>query len=129
MLEDAGDDFSCADYSVNNVLWFDALEEDWGAETIVGYRGEDAVNALATKLDADPDSEEYKAAYKLVWRLLTKSSMQKITHGKNLTKTPAWGLIWDEKGNESKDMNLGLLPSYFDTGRCALSRQEKVSCM
>ncbi|KAH8766225.1 hypothetical protein BGZ57DRAFT_827523 [Hyaloscypha finlandica] len=107
MLEDAGDGFSCADYSVNNILWFDALEEDWGAETIVGYRGEDAVNALATKLDADPDSEEYKTAYKLVWRLLTKSSMQKITHGKNLTKTPAWGLIWDEKGNESKDIEPG----------------------
>jgi hypothetical protein len=107
MLEDAGDGFSCADYSVNNILWFDALEEDWGAETIVGYRGEDAANALATKLDADPDSEEYKTAYKLVWRLLTKSSMQKITHGKNLTKTPAWGLIWDEKGNESKDIEAG----------------------
>lgn len=107
MLEDAGDGFSCADYSVNNILWFDAREEDWGAETIVGYRGEDAANALATKLDADPDSEEYKTAYKLVWRLLTKSSMQKITHGKNLTKTPAWGLIWDEKGNESKDIEPG----------------------
>jgi hypothetical protein len=107
MLEDAGDGFSCADYSVNNILWFDALEEDWGAETIVGYRGEDATNALATKLDADPASEEYKTAYKLVWRLLTKSSMQKITHGKNLTKTPAWGLIWDEKGNEGKDIEPG----------------------
>jgi hypothetical protein len=33
--------------------------------------------------------------------------MQKITHGKNLTKTPAWGLIWDEKGNESKDIEPG----------------------
>jgi Capsular polysaccharide synthesis protein len=106
-LEDAGDGFSCADYSVNNILWFDALEEDWGAETVVGYRGDDAVNALATKLDADPDSEEYQLAYKLVWRLLTKSSMQKITHGKHLTKTPAWGLIWDEKGNESKDIEPG----------------------
>jgi hypothetical protein len=107
MLEDAGDGFSGAEYAVNNILWFDALEEDWGAETVVGYRGEDAVNALATKLEADPESVEYKVAFKLVWRLLTKSSMQKITHGKNLTKTPAWGLIWDEKDNGNKDNEPG----------------------
>lgn len=107
MLEDVGDGFSGADYAVQNVLWFDALEEDWAAETVVGYRGDDAVNALSTKLDADPESEEYKTAYELVWRLLTKSSMQKITHGKNLTKTPAWGRIWDEKGNEERDIEPG----------------------
>ena len=107
MLEEAGDGFSGVDYALTNILWFDALQEDWGAEAIVGYRGKEAVDALAVRLDADPDSEEFKTAYKLVWRMLTKSSMQKITHGKNLTKTPAWGLIWDEKGNEEKDIEPG----------------------
>jgi hypothetical protein len=107
ILEDAGDGFSSADYAINNILWFDALQEDWGAETVVGYRGKEVVEALATKLDADPNSEEYKTACKLVWRMLTKSSMQKITHGKNLTKTPAWGLLWDAEGNENADIAPG----------------------
>jgi Capsular polysaccharide synthesis protein len=125
MLEDAGDSFSCADYAVENILWFDALEEDWGAETVVGYRGEDAVNALATRLNADPESEEYKTAYKLVWRLLTKSSMQKITHGKHLTKTPAWGLIWDEKGNEEKDIEPGTFAELLRYGTLNLEQTRK----
>ncbi|KAE9374131.1 hypothetical protein N431DRAFT_371537 [Stipitochalara longipes BDJ] len=125
MLEDAGDGFSSADYAIHNILWFDSLQEDWGAETVVGYRGEDAVNALATKLDADPDSEEYKTAYKLVWRLLTKSSMQKITHGKHLTKTPAWGLIWDEKGNENKDIDPGTFAELLRYGTTHFEQTRK----
>ncbi|PMD42994.1 hypothetical protein L207DRAFT_454792 [Hyaloscypha variabilis F] len=125
MLEEAGDGFSCADYATENILWFDALEEDWGAETVVGYRGEDAVNALATKLDADPESEEYKIAYKLTWRMLTKSSMQKITHGKHLTKTPAWGLIWDEKENEKKDIEPGTFAELLRYGTTHLEQTRK----
>ncbi|KAL4894407.1 hypothetical protein BDV59DRAFT_11015 [Aspergillus ambiguus] len=107
MLEDAGDGFSCADYAQQNVLWFDVLEENWGFETEIGFKGEDAFNALATRMDADPESVEYKKAYKMVWRFLTKSSMQKITHGKNLTKTPALGLLWDMPENEGKDAEPG----------------------
>jgi hypothetical protein len=33
--------------------------------------------------------------------------MQKITHGKNLTKTPALGSIWDLPENEGKDVEPG----------------------
>ena len=107
MLEDAGDGFSCADYAQKNIYWFDALEEDWGAETVVGYQGQPFFDALATTLDEDPESERYKTAYKLVWRILTNSSMQKITHGKNLTKTPALGLLWDLPENLNKDSKEG----------------------
>lgn len=107
MLEDAGDGFSCTDYAKDHILWFDSLEEDWGAETVVGFRGKEFFDALAMKLSADTNSKEYKTAYKLVWRLLTRSSMQKITHGKHLTKTPALGLLWDEDENEGKDNELG----------------------
>lgn len=107
MLEDAGDGFSCADYERDQILWFDVLEEDWAAETVVGFRGQELFDALATKRDIDPESENYKTAYKLVWRLLTGSSMQKISHGKHLTKTPALGLLWDMKENESKDIEPG----------------------
>ena len=41
----------------------------WSADTVVGYRGENPVSALSSKLDTDPDSEAYRTVYKLVWRL------------------------------------------------------------
>ncbi|KIX03860.1 uncharacterized protein Z518_07413 [Rhinocladiella mackenziei CBS 650.93] len=107
MLEDAGDGFSGVDYWQRHVLPFSALHECWRAEKTIGFGGPLLFNALATKLDADPNSEEYKTAYKLVWQLLTKSSLQKITHGKNLTLTPACGALWEEEGNENKDHEPG----------------------
>ncbi|KAH6722724.1 hypothetical protein BKA61DRAFT_507564 [Leptodontidium sp. MPI-SDFR-AT-0119] len=101
--------FNGREYAAKNILLFDALDEDWGAETVVGFQGQSLFDALATKFgpDADQESEEYKLAYKNAWRILTKSSMQKITHGKNLTKTPALGILWDQKENEGKDVEPG----------------------
>jgi hypothetical protein len=125
MLEDAGDGFSRADYAQEHILWFDVLEEDWGAETVVGFRGQESFDALATKRDADPNTEEYKTAYKLVWRLLTRSSMQKITHGKNLTKTPALGLLWDMKENEGKDIEPGTFAELLRHGSIHLEQNRK----
>ncbi|PGH02660.1 hypothetical protein GX51_04543 [Blastomyces parvus] len=95
-LEDAGDGFSCADYAMNNILWFDALKEDWALEPIVGFPGPNAFEALSRRLDADPESEEYKTAYKAVWRVLTRSSMQKVSHSKKLAPKPGLGYYWDE---------------------------------
>ncbi|KAF3931987.1 hypothetical protein ABW20_dc0102741 [Dactylellina cionopaga] len=96
-----------AQYAKDHIFWYDVLDENFGAETVIGFTGQPLFDALATKLDTDPNSEEYKIAYKLVWRLLTKSSMQKITHGKNLTKTPALGLLWDREENKDKDREPG----------------------
>ncbi|KKZ61513.1 hypothetical protein EMCG_00592 [[Emmonsia] crescens] len=100
-LEDAGDGFSCADYAVDHILWYNSLNENWPAETVVGFGGQNVFNTLCTRLDADPESEEYKAAYKVVWRALTRSCMQKVSRSKQLTKTPALGYLWDE--NDSAD--------------------------
>ncbi|KAL5044719.1 hypothetical protein BDW71DRAFT_215553 [Aspergillus fruticulosus] len=107
MLEDAGDGLSCADYAVNNILWFDVLAENWGIEEKAGFRGEDVFKVLATRTDADPESGEYKKAHEVVWHFLAQCSMQKITHGKNLTKTPALGLLWDLEENQGKDIEPG----------------------
>ncbi|KAJ9500934.1 hypothetical protein H2202_003492 [Exophiala xenobiotica] len=107
MLEDAGDGFSGVDYWMKRVLLFDSLQESWGAEATVGFGGPKLCNALATKLDAPKDSEEYKTGYNLVWRLLSASTLQKITHGKNLTVTPSLGVIWEEPGNQNKDHEPG----------------------
>jgi hypothetical protein len=125
MLEDPNDGFNGADYFGEKILLFDSLAEDWGAEATVGFPGQDLFNFLATKRDADPGSEEeYKLAYKATWRLLTKSSMQKITHGKALTKSPALGILWDREENEGKDVEPGTFAEllrygsvYYEQGR------------
>ena len=68
---------------------------------------------FSMKRDADPDSEDYKEAYNLVWRLLTKSSLQKITHGKNLTNSVHLGVFWDEnKGTDAEPGTFGELFRY-----------------
>ena len=39
LLEDVGDGFSGVDYWTNKVLLWDGLEETWGAETTLGFKG------------------------------------------------------------------------------------------
>ncbi len=107
MLENARDGFNATEYWLNKILIFDVLQENWAAEATIGFGGPLLLDALATRLDAPKESEEYKTAYKLVWRLLTESTMQKITHGKNLTHTPSVGVLWEQPGNESKDHEVG----------------------
>jgi hypothetical protein len=108
MLEDAGDGFSCTDYWQNHVLCIDVME-NWGAETVVGFAsgGKGIFELLTMKRDDNTSSDQYKKAEEMVWRMLTRSSMQKITHGKGLTNTVALGVIWDMKENEGKDREPG----------------------
>ncbi|KAF2668757.1 hypothetical protein BT63DRAFT_284886 [Microthyrium microscopicum] len=127
-LEDAGDGFSGAEYQRDHILWYDTLPENWSAETVVGYTGQALFDALSTRTDIDPDTEEYKTAYKLVWRMLTTASMQKITHGKNLTKTPALGLLWDEKENEGKDNAPGTFAELLRLGsRYSFQKRQSIA--
>lgn len=116
MLEDPHDGFDGRSYYAEKVLLFDSLTEDWSAEDTVGFQGQALFDVLATKLDTDPTSKEYQLAYKAIWRLLTKASMQKITHGKGLTKTPALGVLWDMKENEGKDIEPGTFASLLRYG-------------
>ena len=107
MLENTGRGFSGVKYWCEKVLVFDALQECWGAEATIGWPGHVLFDALSAKVDGDRDSQAWKNGYEVVWRLLTRSSLQKVTHGKNLTKTPAIGLLWDQEGNEEKDCEQG----------------------
>ena len=116
MLENASDGFNATEYWLHNVLIFDVLEENWAAEATIGFGGPVLLEALSTKLDAPKDSEQYKTAYRLVWRLLTDSTMQKITHGKNLTLTPAAGVLWEMPGNGDKDHEPGTFAELFRYG-------------
>ena len=107
MLEDVGDGFSGVDYWTKKILIWDVLPENWGGEATLGFpgSGQRMYDLFSMKYGADPESEEYKAAYDLTWRLLTKSCMQKITHGKHLTNSIHLGVLWDE--NEGKDCEPG----------------------
>lgn len=112
-LQDAGDGFSCVDYWQTHIFGFHVREENWGGETIVGFAGSGRkmYDLLSLRVAAandgakDTDSQEYKEAYKLVWRILTRSSMQKITHGKDLTYSVHLGTLWDE--NPGRDCGVG----------------------
>ena len=56
------------------------------------------------KIETDPKQKE---AYALVWRLLTKSSVQKITGGKGLTHSKNLGALLDDPVNAGKDCGEG----------------------
>ncbi|PSN60759.1 hypothetical protein BS50DRAFT_578937 [Corynespora cassiicola Philippines] len=102
-LKEPNGGFDGADYYSKKILLFDSLEEDWAAEKTIGYSGVDLFKVFTTRRDADPESEDYKKAYAATWRMLTKSAMQKITHGKGLTHTPHCGALLDLTENEGKD--------------------------
>ncbi|KAK7022314.1 capsule polysaccharide biosynthesis [Favolaschia claudopus] len=98
-LEDAGDGFSCADYWEKHIMCLDVFEENWGAES-----GHQVLDAFNVKVDTDDKSSElYKQAEKMVWRMLAGASFQKVAHGKELTKEPTLGVLWDLPENEGKD--------------------------
>jgi hypothetical protein len=77
------------------------------AEQIVGYKGEDLFKVFTRKRDSDVESEQYKIAERTAWRLLTDSTMQKITHGKELTHTLQCGALMDLPENEGMDAEPG----------------------
>jgi hypothetical protein len=106
-LQEPDGGFDGVDYWAKKVLLIDVGSEDWAAEQIIGYNGEDLFRVFTTKMDADRESEKYKTAEKTVWRLLTKSTMQKIAHGKGLTYSVSCGILLDLPENEGKDQEAG----------------------
>lgn len=108
LLKEPGPDgFDGPAYYARHVLVFDALREDWAAEMTVGFRGEDMFRVFTTRRDGDPQSEEFQRAYKCAWRLVTQSSLQKITHGKGLTHDMHAGALLDLEENQGKDCEEG----------------------
>lgn len=97
--------FNCCDYWEKHVLIWDALTEHWAAELLTNRIGPHPriMELLATRRDTDPDSEDYKEAYKLTWRLLTKSSLMKVTSAQGMTITPHLGALWSLPENLDKD--------------------------
>ncbi|KAF9875399.1 capsule polysaccharide biosynthesis protein [Colletotrichum karsti] len=117
--------FDGAGYYSKHVLLFDALWEDWPAEALIGWNGEELFDLLATRLDADPESEAYQKAYKTVWYLITSSTMQKVTRTGGLTSTKSLGELWDMKENEEKDREPGTFAELMRYGAAHFRHNQK----
>jgi hypothetical protein len=114
-LQEPNGGFDGVDYYTKHVLCFDALSEIWAAEKTIGFDGNDLHEVFTTRRDADPESKEYKKAYEATWRLLTESSLQKITHGKNLTTDIHCGVLLDQQ--EGSDCAPGTFGELLRYGR------------
>lgn len=98
LLEDAGEGFNATEYWANKVLLWDGLEETWGAETTLGFKGcgRRMFDIFSLPIDSDTTSKTYQDAMRLTWRLLSRSSMQKVFRGKGLTHDMELGELWDD---------------------------------
>ena len=109
LTKDEGNGFVPQQHWNNKVLIFDALEECWAAEATLGFKGcyQKMFDLLKLPLDADQSSFRYYEAQKLVWRLLTEASSQKVVYGKHLTHDKNSGELWDDPANEGSDCGIG----------------------
>ena len=102
-VEDAGDGFNTAAYYEQHVMVLDGLQECFAAESLVGFKGQTTFDLLALPLDTDPQSPEYKSASELVWRLLTRSSIQKVYRSGGMLKDQPLGILWDQPEHATQD--------------------------
>ncbi|USW59771.1 Putative afumC-like glycosyltransferase, nucleotide-diphospho-sugar transferase [Septoria linicola] len=105
MIEEPDGGFNGRSYYREHVMLFDAMTETSPERLLPNFDAGDFLRVLGTKLDADPQSASYQTAYKLVWSILTRSSMQKVAHAKQMTRTPQLGIYLDQKENENLDVD------------------------
>jgi hypothetical protein len=124
---DPSDGFSPAEYWLKSVMPMDAFKEAWRAETVFGFDlgGQAKLDALSTRLDADKNSEEYKAAHKVIWLILAESSMQKISHGKGLSHSVQLGTMLDMPENADKDHEEGTFAELLRYGTLHFRQKRK----
>lgn len=98
--------FDCMDYWNKHGLVWDCLKEDWPAEYQLGglpLACPKFFEVLSTPLDADPTSEEYKEAHKLIWYILADSFFQKIYRGGKTLKRSLGNMFdADQGGHDAK---------------------------
>ena len=91
--------FSGRDYWERKVFLFEGWGETAPAGRMIGWKGQDLFDVLATPLTGPPD-ERYDKAHKVVWHMLANGAMQKIYRGSMLVN-PSLGTLWDQ--NEGAD--------------------------
>jgi hypothetical protein len=106
-LQEPNGGFNGVEHWSKKVLLWNALSENFGAETVLGFKGQDLYNVFTTRRDADPNSEEYQRAEKVTWKLLTQCMLQKVTHAKGLTHSVSCGALLDLPENKGKEAEPG----------------------
>lgn len=121
------DGFNCCKYWCNNVLVWDTLPEHWAAEQMAARIGPHPwiMERLAMRRDENVGSEDWKASYDLTWRLLTKSSLMKVTSGHGLTITPHLGVLWNMPENDGKDFAEGTFAELLRYGSVYFEQTRK----
>jgi hypothetical protein len=94
------------EYWKTNVMPINMLKEGWALEELCGFSGERPFELLTAKLD-DADNSEHFESQNLIWRLLTRSSFQKIPTGKHVTRYRPLGFFLSSPGNIDKDCEPG----------------------
>lgn len=122
--EPGPDGFDGVDYFDKHVYKFNSLQEDWPAEYQIGWVGQDLYDLLNTRLDIDPQSEDYRKAYKVVWYMLTEASMQKVTRGGGLSDGDHFGTLLDK--HSSKDAMKDAPKTFLDLLRYGAVHFEQV---
>jgi hypothetical protein len=119
--------FNCTDYWLKHVLTWNVLEEHWAAELLTARIGPHPriMELLAMRRDADPTAQDYQEAYRLTWRLLTKSSLMKVTSGRGMTYTPHLGVLWSMAENEGKDCAPGTFAELLRYGSVHFEQTRK----
>ncbi|KAF2116018.1 hypothetical protein BDV96DRAFT_598802 [Lophiotrema nucula] len=99
------DGFNCYEYWCKNVLVWNCLSEHWAAEEMAARTGPHPwiMERLAMRRDENAGSEDYKAGYEMTWRMLTRSSLMKVTSAQGMTITPHLGALWSRPENAGKD--------------------------
>jgi hypothetical protein len=102
-LQEPNGGFDGVNYWAEKVLVWNAVSEMFPAENALGFDSADTLKLLKTKLDADENDSGYEKAKKTAWTMMTKSVLQKITHGKDMTHIPHMGILLDLPENEGVD--------------------------
>jgi hypothetical protein len=107
--KDDEEGFNCYKYWHTNVFVFNAMTENWAAELYANRTGPHPwiMQRLAMRIDSDTGSQDWTDSYDMTWRMLTKSSMMKVTSARGLTKTPHLGVLWGMEENAGKDCGEG----------------------
>jgi len=123
--------FNGVEYWEKKILLWDPMPEAWAAEKVVGFESGKRVFELLAMRTEEPgrdapqsERDDWKLAQEMTWTILTSASMEKVSHGKGLTKVESLGVLWDEAEHEGRDIEEGgTFAGLLRHGACILSRR------
>ncbi|KAG9189824.1 hypothetical protein G6011_06692 [Alternaria panax] len=125
-LQEPDGSFDDVKYWAKKVLLWNALPEDFPAETTISFDGANILKVFYTRVEADEDEVEFAQAKKAAWTVMTQSVMREIIHGKELTYTPHCGTLLDLPDNEGKNVAPGTFGELLRYGSVHLEQTREM---